>query len=81
MIPATNQPNLMLRHEALDAVEAGEFAIYQVRTIDEGIGILTGVPAGARKKDGTFAKGTVNRLVSDSLHEMALKAKQFGAKD
>ncbi|NQW16040.1 MAG: AAA family ATPase [Chloroflexi bacterium] len=81
MIPTANQSNLMLRHEVLDAVEAGQFAVYQVSTIDEGIGILTGVPAGNRKKDGTFHRGTINHLVSDALHEMALKVKQFGSKD
>ncbi len=46
MIPASNVENLMLKEEILEAAKAGKFTVYPVRTIDEGIEFLTGVPAG-----------------------------------
>jgi predicted ATP-dependent protease len=45
MIPHQNVPDLMLRHDVADAVRKKQFHIYSVRTIDEGITLLTGVPA------------------------------------
>ena len=63
MIPDSNVQNLMLKEEVLDAAKAGQFRIYSVKTIDEGIEVLTGAKAGQRKADGTFEKGTVNYLV------------------
>ena len=46
MIPESNVQNLMLKEEVIDAVKAGHFSIYSVKTIDEGIEVLTGVKAG-----------------------------------
>jgi predicted ATP-dependent protease len=65
----------------LEAVEAGRFHIYPVRTIDEGIEILTGVEAGLRAEGGAFPEGTVHYLANERLKEMAekLKAYEFGA--
>jgi len=77
MIPASNVPNLMLRDEIVEAAKAGNFSIYPVRTIDEGIEVLTGVKAGERQEDGTFEKGTVNYLVDKRLREMAGALKAF----
>lgn len=71
LIPASNVQNLMLKEEIVEAAEDGKFRIYPVRTIDEGIEILTGVPAGIRKEDGTYEEGTVNYLVDKRLQEMA----------
>lgn len=71
MIPASNVQNLMLKEEIIEAAKEGKFAIYPVKTIDEGIEVLTGVPAGARNEDGTFEAGTVNYLVDSRLREMA----------
>ena len=51
IVPAANVPNLMLREDVADAVAAGQFHIYPVRTIDEGIELLTGIPAGERAPD------------------------------
>jgi hypothetical protein len=62
----------------VQAVADGQFHIYPVRTIDEGIAILTGRPAGARGPDGKFSTGTVNRLVDDALASLALRLKNFG---
>ncbi len=71
MIPASNVRNLMLREEVIDAVQAGRFHVWAVKTIDEGIEILTGVPAGERASDGTFPKDTVNYRIQERLKELA----------
>jgi len=77
MIPASNVQNLMLKEEVLEAAKQGKFSIYPVSTIDEGIEVLTGVPAGARKADGSFEKDTVNYLVDKRLGEMAETGREF----
>jgi predicted ATP-dependent protease len=77
MIPASNVQNLMLKEEILEAARQGKFTIYPVNTIDEGIEVLTGVPAGAREADGSFEKDTVNYLVNKRLQEMAETVKMF----
>ncbi len=78
IIPAANAPTLMLREDVVDAVAAGQFHIYPVSTIDEGIAILTGLPAGERGPDGRFPEGTVNRRVDDALRELAVRLRNFG---
>lgn len=71
IIPRTNVKHLMLKDEVLEAVERGEFAIYAVDTVDEGIAILTGEKAGERTKNGTFEKGSINYLVEQKLKKYA----------
>ena len=73
LIPQANVADLMLRSEVVAAVEAGKFHIYPVRTIEEGIQILTGVPAGRRLKSGKFSKGSVFARVEERLEEFAKK--------
>jgi len=63
----------MLRRDVVDAVEAGQFHIYAVETIDQGIEILTGVPAGESDRSGQFPDGTVNQRVEARLIELAEK--------
>lgn len=77
MIPQSNVQNLMLKEEIVDAVKAGDFHIFSVKTIDEGIEVLTGVEAGERQKDGTFKEGTVNYLVDKRLRQMAEKLREY----
>ena len=77
LIPASNVQNLMLKEEVVEAAKAGKFRIYPVRTIDEGIEVLTGVPAGTRREDGTYEEGTVNHLVDRRLREMAEAMRGF----
>jgi len=77
MIPAQNLPNLMLREEVVDAVRAGRFHVYAVRTVDEGLEVLTGVPAGEAAEDGTYPKGTVNQRVSRRLVTLAERLRRF----
>lgn len=63
LIPATNVAHLMLRHDVVEACRAGKFAIYPIATIDQGIELLTGVPAGERDSRGDYPPGSVNRRV------------------
>jgi lon-related putative ATP-dependent protease len=69
-IPATNVANLMLSDEVVGAVEAGQFHVWAVRTIDEGIELLTGRAAG-EQLDGDYPDGSVHRLVQDRLRRYA----------
>ena len=79
MIPESNVQNLMLKEEIVKAVEDGKFHIYSVKTIDEGIEILTGVKAGKRLEDGTFEKDTLNYKVNERLRQMAEKLREFAS--
>jgi lon-related putative ATP-dependent protease len=67
LIPASNVKHLMLRADVRDAVARGRFAIYPITTIDEGIALLTGTPAGERGADGRFEEGSVNARVESRL--------------
>ncbi len=78
ILPEANVLTLMLREDVVRAVAEGKFHIYPVKTIDEGIAILTGVPAGVRNKDGKFPKHTVNQRVDDALRSLAMRLKAFG---
>ena len=71
MIPIQNVDNLQLSDEVIDAVKNKLFHIYSVSNIDEGIEVLTGVPAGKKDKDGHFPAGTVNYHVYEKLKKYA----------
>lgn len=71
MIPASNVSNLMLREDVIESVREGQFHIYAVETIDQGIEILTGLPAGERQPDGTYPEGTVHHAVQQRLRGLA----------
>ena len=77
LIPAANVRNLMLREDVVHAVQEGAFHIHAVSTIDEGIALLTGRPAGAPGEDGSYPEGTVNRAVRDRLRELAVRGRSF----
>ena len=81
IIPSTNVDNLMLRQDVIDAVDRGQFHVYAVETIDQGMELLTGETAGIRSANGLFPEGTINRQVSDRLAELAEAAKRFGSHD
>jgi lon-related putative ATP-dependent protease len=81
LIPESNVRNLMLKEEVVEAVKAGKFHLYPVRAIDEGIAILTGVPAGQRLPDGSFEKGSVNDRVDRRLRAMAEALRRFAAEE
>ena len=69
IIPRANTKNLMLRKEVIDAVKRRKFRVYQVATVEEGIEILTGVPAGKPDKDGNYPEGTVYGAVQKKLKQ------------
>lgn len=71
MIPIQNVDNLQLSDEIIEAVKNQKFHVYAVSTIEEGIEVLTGVPAGKKDKDGHFPAGTVNYLVYEKLKKYA----------
>ena len=71
IIPAQNVRNLHLSDEIIEAVKRGKFHIYAVKTIDEGIEILTGVPAGKKDKSGRFPLGTINYLAQEKLKKFS----------
>jgi len=71
MIPIQNVTNLNLSDEVVEAVKDKKFHIYAISNIEEGIEILTGVPAGKRDKNGNFPAGTVNHLVYEKLKKYA----------
>lgn len=70
LIPIQNVRHLMLRKDIAKAVEQNKFHIYPVATIDEGIELLMGTPAGAMRKDGTYPPGTVHGLAMKRIKEM-----------
>ena len=67
IIPQANQKNLMLSKEIIDAVKKRKFHVYQVAAAEEGIEILTGMPAGKADRDGRFPQGTVYGCVQQKL--------------
>ena len=71
MIPVQNVNNLQLSDEIVEAVKNKKFHIYAISTIDEGIEVLTGVPAGKKSQDGKFPEGTINYLVYEKLKKYA----------
>ena len=73
LIPETNVKNLMLRSDVVEAVSAGKFQIYPIAHIDEGIEMLTGLPAGTPDRRGRYPRGTVNWAVAHRLAQMAKK--------
>ena len=70
MIPHQNVKNLMLRDDVVEAIKEGKFHIYAVKTIDEGLEILTGVTAGEADASGAFPEGSVNHLIAKRLSEL-----------
>ena len=78
VIPARNSKHLALRREVVEAVEAGQFTIYAVGTVEEAIEILTGIPAGERGLDGLYPPDTVYSRAAQRLQEMAQAVSDWG---
>ena len=77
MIPHKNIRNLMLDQEVVDAVAEGKFHIWPVTTVEEGLGILTGMDAGKLQEDGSYPEGTIYRKVDDRLKEISEIVRKF----
>lgn len=71
MIPKSNERHLMLHEDVIQAVSAGQFHIWSVETIEQGIEILTGTKAGQRGNNGKFPKNSIYCRVDDRLRSMA----------
>ncbi len=80
IIPRGNIENLILSREVQEEIRRGRFHIWAVNTIDQGIEILTGLPAGVRTQRGPFQAGTVNSFVEKRLREMAEQMRRFGGR-
>ena len=79
LIPQSNVKHLMLRQDVVDAVAAGEFAVYPVSHVDQGIELLTGISAGARDADGHFPADSINGRVEARLIEYSDRLRRFAA--
>jgi lon-related putative ATP-dependent protease len=77
MIPPSNVKNLMLKQEVLEAVKKGEFHIWSVETIEDGIEVLTGTKAGDRTKDGGYEPGTIFNRADQRLGQIAEDMAKF----
>jgi lon-related putative ATP-dependent protease len=79
LIPASNTRHLMLREDVVEACRKGEFAIYAMESIDQGLEILTGVSAGEADDQGLYPEESINRLVADRLAQFAEAARKMGS--
>jgi lon-related putative ATP-dependent protease len=77
LIPASNVQHLMLRNDVVEAVENEVFSIYPVETIDQGIELLTGLPAGEPDDEGRYPADGINARVFEGLAELARRRKAF----
>ncbi|HEY5682111.1 MAG TPA: ATP-binding protein [Sulfuricaulis sp.] len=77
LIPAANVKHLMLRRDVVEAVAQGKFHIYPVSAVDQGIELLTGLPAGERDENGLFPDSTINQRVEVRLLTLAEQARAF----
>lgn len=80
MIPKSNERHLMLDDQVVAAVAAGQFHIWSIETVEEGIEILTGIPAGIRSKNGAFPKQSVFDKVQKRLDQMAKQLQESDSK-
>lgn len=80
LIPKANVNDLMLKQEIIDAVKRKKFHIYAVKTIDEGVEILTGVKSGKKTRKG-YEKDSINYLVEKRLKEYSERLKGEEKKD
>ena len=78
LIPASNLKYLMLHEDVITAVAEGKFNIWPITTVDEGIEILTGTPAGEMDADGRYPENSIHALVQNRLRQLAEDLKNFG---
>jgi predicted ATP-dependent protease len=76
LIPKDNVNHLMLRHDVVQACAQARFHIYPVESIDQGIELLTGLPAGTQEDDGEWSKGSLNRRIATRLATWSRKARE-----
>jgi Lon-like ATP-dependent protease len=81
MIPARNVRQLMLRRDVVEAVEAGQFHVWAVDTVEEGLAVLTGHVAGERLEDGTYPGDSIFGRVDRKLERLAAEVARYGVAD
>ena len=81
MIPESNVKNLMLNQDVVSAVEDGDFHIYPISTIDEGIALLTGRDVGEKQVDGHYPPNTVNWEIKNRLQQLAERVKNYASEN
>ncbi len=81
IIPEKNVRNLMLKQEVIDSVKAGQFHVWPISTVEQGIEILTGMEAGERQPDGTYPEGTLFSKVDERFLEIAEIVKKFAKEE
>lgn len=81
IIPSSNVRNLMLKEDVVEAVRTGAFHVYAVDSIDQGMELLSGVPAGTRNPDGQYPDGTFHARVDTRLRQLAEDLEHFGDED
>lgn len=79
LVPIANVKNLMVRQDVVEAVAEGKFHIYAIETIEQGIEVLTGAPAGVLDEEGSYPEGSINQLVTSRLVSMAEARREFYA--
>lgn len=77
IIPKANEKNLLLHQDVIKAVKAGQFHIYSVDTIDEGMELLTGMEMGQKNDSGQYPEDTINARIISRLNDLAEKRKTF----
>ncbi|MDP2496892.1 MAG: ATP-binding protein [Candidatus Palauibacterales bacterium] len=77
LIPASNTKHLMLRRDVVEAIDRGEFHVWPVETVDQGMELLTGQTMGQRDEEGRYPEGTINYLVEERLAELADRRMEF----
>jgi lon-related putative ATP-dependent protease len=77
IIPASNVRHLMLRRDVVAAAEEGKFAIFPMDTVDQGLELLTGIPAGQPDAGGEYPEGTLNHRIAARLDAFAAKAAEL----
>ena len=80
VIPKSNINNLVLKEEIVQAIKAGTFQVYAVEPLNQGLEILTGMPAGEADENGEYQNGTINYAITKKLERFSLKAQQLAQK-
>lgn len=81
ILPASNVKNLVLRDDVCEAVRKGKFHLWAIETVDDGVELLMGLPAGTRNRKGQWTPKSAGARVAAKLKQYAEKAKSFGDKD
>jgi predicted ATP-dependent protease len=77
IIPASNVKHLMLRQDVVAAAAEERFRVCPIETVDQGLELLTGIPAGEPDKDGNYPAGTLNQRIAARLDAFAAKAAEL----